>query len=241
MAASLLGACSFDQVRGAFTPTPPATTVISTPVPAKTQLRATVFLETPSAEVTQALTPALSSGRYSLTSDSTLAVFHVSATPQPGVGEESTSAPLMGILRRSTRTDTYEIPFVVKDATGRTLHNGNVIGFGEEDAGIYPRATSANPQSASKAKADAIAQLPAAVLETLDPLPWQAAVIGPQDAKTVMLGIGKEAGVAPGQMFTVADQPDTLLRVTGFGPYGRALATPEKGTLPLPGQLVVPR
>lgn len=243
LAASLLGACSFDQVRSAFKADPTPTTVISTPTPRPTSaaLRTTVYLEPTSPEVTQALTAALSSGRYILTTDPTLAIFHIIATPQPGIGEESTSAPLMGILRRSTRTDTFEIPFIVKDATGRTLHNGNVIGFGEEDSGVYPRINSAEMKSASKAKADALAQLPEALLQTLNPLPWQAMVIGPQDAKSVMLGIGANAGVETGQIFTVVGQPDTILRVTSFGPYGRALAVPEKSSLPLPGQMVIPQ
>ena len=237
LAASLLCACSFDQVRGAFSPTPEKT-VIAAPKAASQPVKATVYLNSTTPEVTRALGPALTSGRYVLTTDPTLAIFHVTTTPIQSVGEESTSAPLMGILRKSTRTETFEIPFTVKDAAGKTLHSGNVVGFGNEDSGVYPRAASTSTASNTKARDDAIAQLPEALLETLNALPWQATVIGAQDTKTVMLGFDAWTGVTVGQRLTVVGQPDTILKVTGFGPYGRALAVAEKGTLPLPGQMV---
>lgn len=243
MAASLLCACSFDQVRQALS-TEPTKTTISTPTPERTThapLLATVYLNDTTPEVTRALTKPLSSGRYLLVTDPALAVFHVSTSPTASVGEETTSAPLIGILRKNTRTETYEVPFTVKDATGKTLHNGNVIGFGNEDSGVYPRTATAPQASSTKAKDDALAQLPDALLETLNALPWQAMVIGLQDPKTVMLAIDAHTGIEVDQKLTVVGTPDTVLTVTGFGPYGRALATPAKGSLPLPGQMLIPQ
>jgi len=235
-AATLLGACSLDQLSQGLS-VQPAKTVIAAPVmPSKLKQLTTIHLSgTP--DVTQPLGNTLASRGYVIKNDATLAVFHITTAPTQGISEESTSAPLMGILRKNTSTATYEIPFTIKDAIGNTLHSGNVVGFGDEDAGIYPRASSTSASSASKAKSDALAQLPEAVLQVLPNLPWRAQVIGAQDAKTVMLGLDASAGVEVGQTFSVLGKSDSILRITGFGPYGRALATPEKGPV---GQLVEP-
>lgn len=238
-AATLLSACSLDQLTQGLS-AQPTKTIITDAAPVRTKLLTTIHLSG-NDEIERAIALALTSRGFIIKDDATLAVFSITAAPTQGIGEESTSAPLMGILRKNTRTSTYEIPFTIKDAIGNKLHSGNVIGFGDEDAGIYPHAGNTSSASTSKAKSDALAQLPEVVLQTLSSLPWRAQIIAAQDTQTVMLGIGADAGVKVGQTFAVLGQPESLLKVTGFGPYGRALATPEKGSLPLPGQLIEPR
>lgn len=238
MALGLAG-CTLGELGSGLSANPPATTQPENSAPQTLDLHTTVHIAG-DLQAYDLLAPALAHAGFVIKDDPAAAMLHIVMTSAPSSSPETTSAPLIGILRTTTRTDTYALPFTIQDAIYAPIHQGTVIGFGDEKSGIYPKISKPLGHSASKAKDDAVAQLPEVLLAVLKPRPWRAVIIAQQDSHTVILGADESAGLARGQKFVVVGQPALQLTITGFGAYGRAIASSETGPLPAVGQWIEP-